>query len=79
MGRLSRKTYDDLSDEQQALFNQITETRNIAPNGQIGGPFDVWLLNAEMGKRIVGIGGFFRFSTSVDRRYVELTLLVTGP
>jgi len=78
MSRLTRKNYDDLSDEQQTLYNQITETRQITANGQIGGPFDAWLLNAEMGKRIVGIGGFFRFRTSVDRRYVELTILVTG-
>ena len=78
MSRLTRKSYDDLSDDQQTLYNQITETRNITPDGQIGGPFDIWLLNAEMGKRIVGIGGFFRFRTSVDRRYVELTILVTG-
>jgi 4-carboxymuconolactone decarboxylase len=31
-----------------------------------------------MGTRIVGLGGMFRFKTSVDRRYVELTILVTG-
>ena len=78
MGRLTRISYDDLSDDQQTLYNQITETRNITPHGTIGGPFDIWLLNAEMGKRIVGIGGFFRFRTSVDRRYIELTILVTG-
>ncbi len=78
MSRLTRRSYDDLSDDQQTLYNQITETRNITPDGAIGGPFDIWLLNAEMGKRIVGIGGFFRFRTSVDRRYIELTILVTG-
>ena len=78
MSRLTRQSYDDLSDDQQTLYNQITETRNITPDGPIGGPFDIWLLNPEMGKRIVGIGGFFRFRTSVDRRYIELTILVTG-
>ena len=78
MSRLSEISYDDLSDEQQALYNKIIKTRDIKPNGQIGGPFDVWLLNAEMGKRITGMGDFFRFRTSVDRRYIELTILVTG-
>ncbi len=78
MSRLVNRTYNELSDEQQSLYDQIIETRQIKPDGKIGGPFDAWLLNAEMGKRIVGIGGFFRFRTSVDRRYVELTILVTG-
>ncbi len=78
MSRLAKKTYDDLSNEQKKLFDQIIETRKITPAGQIGGPFDAWLLNAEMGSRIVGLGGMFRFKTSVDRRYVELTILVTG-
>ena len=44
----------------------------------IGGPFDIWLRSPEMGKRLVGLGGFFRFRTSVDRRYIELAILVTG-
>ncbi len=78
MARLSNVSYDDLSDEQQTLYNQIVKTRGIEPNGQIGDPFDAWLLNAEMGKRITGMGEFFRFRTSVDRRYIELTILVTG-
>jgi len=78
MSRLTKKTYDDLSDEQKKLFDRIVETRKITPRGQIGGPFDAWLTNAEMGTRIVGLGGMFRFRTSVDRRYVELTILVTG-
>lgn len=78
MGRQIKKTYEDLSDEQRKLFDQIVESRKIVPKGQIGGPFDAWLLNAEMGTRIVGLGGLFRFKTSVDRRYVELTILVTG-
>ena len=28
--------------------------------------------------RLVELGGFFRFRTSVDRRYIELAILVTG-
>ncbi|MFP6806962.1 MAG: carboxymuconolactone decarboxylase family protein [Pseudomonadales bacterium] len=78
MTRLSEKNYQQLAPEQQSLFDEIVKTRKITPTGQIGGPFDPWLLNAEMGKRIVGLGGMFRFRSSVDRRYIELTILVTG-
>jgi 4-carboxymuconolactone decarboxylase len=31
-----------------------------------------------MGKRLVDLGGFFRFRSSVERRYIELAILVTG-
>ena len=78
MSRLTHKTYDELNDEQQALHDQLMETRKATEEGVIGGPFDVWLQNAELGKRIVGLGGTFRFGTSVDRRYVELVILITG-
>jgi len=78
MSRLTHKSFDELNEEQQALYSQLTETRKVSEDGVIGGPFDVWLKNAELGKRIVGLGGTFRFDTSVDRRYVELVILITG-
>ena len=31
-----------------------------------------------MGRLLVNLGGYFRFKSSVDRRYIELTILVTG-
>ena len=50
----------------------------VSRAGHIGGPFDVWLRSPELGTRLVGLGGFFRFRTSVDRRYIEVAILVTG-
>ena len=79
MSRLTRKTYEQLTAEQQAVFDDIVASRPVKPkDGHIGGPFDIWLRSPEMGKRLVGLGGFFRFRTSVDRRYIELAILVTG-
>ncbi len=79
MSRLARKALADLSPEQREVFDEIVKSRPVTPkDGHIGGPFDVWLLNSEMGKRLVGLGGFFRFRTSVERRYIELAILVTG-
>ncbi|MEQ9451739.1 MAG: carboxymuconolactone decarboxylase family protein [Pseudomonadales bacterium] len=79
MSRLERKAYADLSAEQQAAFDKVVAERPVKPtDGHIGGPFDIWLRSPEMGTRLVGLGGFFRFRTSVDRRYVELAILVTG-
>lgn len=79
MSRLQQKSYADLTPAQQATFDDIVANRPVKPeDGHIGGPFDVWLRSPEMGKRLVGLGGFFRFRTSVDRRYIELAILVTG-
>ncbi|MCB1691758.1 MAG: carboxymuconolactone decarboxylase family protein [Pseudomonadales bacterium] len=78
MERLTRRGYEALSDEQKAVFDDIARGRNNVEDGHIGGPFDAWILNAEMGRRIVGLGGLFRFRTLVDRRYIELAILITG-
>ncbi len=79
MSRLPRQQLSDLSAEQRKVFEQIVESRPVKPvDGHIGGPFDVWLQSPEMARRLVGLGSFFRFNTSVDRRYIELAILVTG-
>ena len=78
MTRLQNVPRGDMDDEQSGLYDRLVESRSLAEGGAIGGPFDVWLLNGEMGRRIVGLGNLFRFRTSVDRRYVELAILHTG-
>lgn len=79
MSRLSRKTYEELDPDQKATFDLVVENRPVKPkNGHIGGPFDIWIRSPEMGRRLVGLGGFFRFRTTVDRRYIELAILTTG-
>jgi len=66
MSRLTRKTKNELTADQRDLFDKIVESRPVKPNdGTIGGPFDVWLQNPDMGRRLIGLGSFFRFDTSV--------------
>ena len=79
MSRLHPKTLAEFSVPQRETFDKIVANRPVKPvDGHIGGPFDPWVRSPEMGQRLVGLGGFFRFRTSVDRRYVELAILVTG-
>lgn len=79
MSRLEAKRLQDFSAEQKDVFEKIIAARTIKPeDGHIGGPFDAWVRSPEMGRRLLGLGDFFRFRTSVDRRYVELAILVTG-
>lgn len=76
--RLTRRTRADMSEAQREIFDRIAEGRKGVEDGHIGGPFDAWILNPEMGSRISGLGGLFRFRTSVDRRQIELAILLTG-
>ena len=79
MSRLQEKTYAELTPAQQETFDAVVANRPVKPeDGHIGGPFDVWVRSPEMGKRLVDLGSFFRFRTTVDRRYIELAILVTG-
>lgn len=78
MSRQTRKTLEQMSTEQQALFHKIAKGRKHVEDGHIGGPFDSWILNPELGSRIVGLGNCFRFGLSVDRRQIEIAILVTG-
>ena len=79
MSRLVRRRREELTPDQQAVHDLIVENRPVKPeDGHIGGPFDVWLRSPEMGRRLVGLGTFFRFNTTVDRRYVEVVILATG-
>ncbi len=78
MTRLTPKTLDDLSDEQQELFHRIAEGRSGVTDAKIGGPFDAWILNPATGLRLNQLGGALRFKPTIDRRYVELAILFTG-
>lgn len=78
MARLTRRTRAEMSEAEREIFDRIAEGRTGVEDGHIGGPFDVWILNPEMGRRITGLGGMFRFRTSVNRRQIELAILMTG-
>ena len=78
MSRYQSTAYDDLSEDRQELFKSIASSRSLRADQTLGGPFDPWLESEEMARRLVGLGDFFRFRTSVDRRYIELVILVTG-
>jgi len=78
MNRYQPTYYENLTEDRQELFQSIASSRSLRPGQTLGGPFDPWLESAEMARRLVGLGDFFRFRTSVDRRYIELVILVTG-
>ena len=78
MERLTRKTYVEMSAAQKPVFDKIAEGRTGVTDGRIGGPFDIWMLSPEIAGLIDKLGKKFRFNLSVDRRYIEISILVTG-
>ena len=78
MERLSRKPYAEMSEAQKAVFDKIARGRSGVTDGQIGGPFDIWILNPELAETIDVLGKSFRYGLSIVRRYIEIAILVTG-
>lgn len=78
MTRQTLKVPADLTDEQRAEYEEFTRARAPAPDGSLGGPFDAWLLNPEIFRRLRGLGGALWQRTSLDRGLVELAICVTG-
>lgn len=67
-----------MTEAQRELFGRMAEGRTNVSDGHIGGPFDAWLLSPATGARLFQLGGALRFKPCIDRRYVELAILVTG-
>ena len=78
MTRLSRRPTSEMTDKQQELYHQMADGRPPIADGHLGGPFDGWLLNPSTGRRIWQLGGAIRFKPTIDRRYIELAILMTG-
>lgn len=65
--------------KQAEFFAQMAEVAGTTvEDGHLGGPFDAWGLNPGIGRRVWQLGGAIRHKPSIDRRYIELAILVTG-
>lgn len=78
MSRLTPRTTAEMRPDQAELFATMAEGRTPIADGHLGGPFDGWGLNPKIGRRIWSLGGAIRNRPSIDRRYMELAILVTG-
>ena len=78
MGRLTKKKPEELTPEQREQFDRLTRMRKPDDEGQIGGPFDVWIRSPELARRAVSLGNFIWERTTLDRGLVELGIIVTA-
>lgn len=78
MSRLEKKRPDELTPEQREQYDRIARFRQPDENGQIGGPFDPWIRSPEVARRAVSLGNLIWERTSLDRRIVELAIIITA-
>ncbi len=76
--RLTPRTFEALSPEQQTQFERISRARPPRPDGQLGGPFDPWIRRPEVAQRAMSVGNYIWERTIVGRRIVELAIIVTA-
>jgi len=70
--------FEHLTPEQQQLHRQIATSRKLDPAQRLGGPFDPWIESPVLGEILSNLGFFHRFQSSLDRRQIELAILVTA-
>ena len=66
------------SAEQTAERDRFLTNRKPLADGSLGGPFDPWMTNAELFRRLTSLGGMLWARTSLDRGLVELAICITG-
>jgi 4-carboxymuconolactone decarboxylase len=49
-----------------------------SPTGDLVGPYNAWLRNPGLARRLVALGGDLRFRTSLSPRTTELVILITA-
>ena len=81
MSRLPYLQRDDLDDAGRAVWDALTSSRgrNIVNDaGGLVGPFNAWVHAPGVGARLSELGAALRFETSLDRRLLELAIIVVA-
>ena len=63
----------DLAPEHQGVYDAIAQSRGV-----VGGPWKALLLSPELAYRTMHLGSFVRFESSLEKKLIELTALVTA-
>jgi 4-carboxymuconolactone decarboxylase len=84
MTRLAFITDDNLSTDQQAVWDCVTNGRRgpaerfVNDQGGLIGPFNAPLYAAATGRKVVELGQALRFDTEIDNRLLELAVCMVG-
>jgi 4-carboxymuconolactone decarboxylase len=81
MSRLPYLQRDDLDDAGRDVWDAVVGTRGrnvVNDAGALVGPFNAWVHAPGVGARLSELGAALRFETSLERRLIELAIIVVG-
>ncbi|HXM58969.1 MAG TPA: carboxymuconolactone decarboxylase family protein [Candidatus Dormibacteraeota bacterium] len=81
MSRLPPLRRDDLDDAGRAVWDGLESSRGrtvVNHDGGLVGPFNAWVHAPVVGRRLSGLGAALRFETSIERRLLELAIIVVA-
>jgi 4-carboxymuconolactone decarboxylase len=81
MSRLPYLRRDDLDDAGLAVWDGLESSRRttlVNEEGGLVGPFNAWVHAPGVGRRLSGLGATLRFETSIERRLLELAIIVVA-
>jgi 4-carboxymuconolactone decarboxylase len=81
MSRLPYLHRDDLDDAGRAVWDGLESSRGrtiLNQDGGLVGPFNAWVHAPVVGSRLSGLGAALRFETSIERRLLELAIIVVA-
>jgi 4-carboxymuconolactone decarboxylase len=81
VSRLPYLRPEDLDDTGRAVWATVTSSRGpelVNAEGGLVGPFNAWVTAPETGRRLADLGGHLRFTTSIERRLLELAIVTVG-
>ena len=81
MSRLPYLRREDLDDAGQAVWDGLESSRGrtvVNQDGGLVGPFNAWVHAPVVGRRLSGLGATLRFETSIERRLLELAIIVVA-
>jgi 4-carboxymuconolactone decarboxylase len=79
--RLPYLQRDDLDDAGQAVWDALVGSRGrtvVNEEGGLVGPFNAWVHAPGAGARLSALGATLRFETSIERRLLELAIIVVA-
>jgi 4-carboxymuconolactone decarboxylase len=81
MTRLPHLNRDQLDHSGRSVWDLLVSTRGehaVDHDGDLIGPYNAWVHAPEIGLILAELGNVLRFGTSLDRRLLELAIIVTG-
>ena len=80
MGRLTPLDLDNLTPEQQSVYDAMQSGPRGARHGKLGlvGPFGVWVRAPGIGDAVQALGAAARFETSIDEATKEVAICTVG-